>query len=168
MDARTILAWAFAGAAAAGAGQAVASTTSPRSYSLPPGTLLVSDTRLQASAGERVSFSVRLTRHAVGDGRLELTLPRQWTGRSGVSDLPYATVPAGGTASSDRATVRRSGRTVTFSFKNARVNDSARYTVRDRGLPARVYSLPYRWRADGAIRKTGTATVTVFVLPRPR
>ena len=168
MDARTILVWALAGAAAAGGGQALAATTSPRSYALPPGTLRLSDTRLQASAGERVTFTVKLTRRAVRDGRLELTLPSQWTGRSGVSDLAYASVPSKGTASSSRATVRRSGRVVTFSFKGARTNDSGRYTVTDRGLPARTYALAYRWRAHGVVTRRGSAKVTVFVRPRPR
>lgn len=166
--ARRAIACAACLAAAAASAQALAAAASPKSYSLPPGTLRLSDTRLQASSGEQVTFTVRLTRHAVDHGRLELTLPRQWTGRSGVSDLPYATVPAKGGASSSRATVRRSGRVVTFAFKEARTNDSARYTVVDKGLPARVYSLPYRWREGGAVRKTGTATVTVFVQPRPR
>jgi hypothetical protein len=157
-----------AGAAAASAAQVLAAAaTSPKTYALPPGTLRLSDTRLLASAREKVTFTVKLTHRAVDDGRLELTLPRQWTGRSGVSDLPYASVPSKGSASSSRATVRRSGRVVTFAFKEARTGELARFTVADRGLPARAYSLPYRWRENGAVRRTGTARVTVYVTPRP-
>ena len=159
----------MAAAALAGMGaQALAGAASPRTYALPPGELRVSDARLQAAAGERVTFSVRLTRRAVADGRLELTLPRQWTGRSGVSGLAYARAPRSGTTSGDTASVRRRGRLVTFAFSGAREGDWARYTVTDRGLPARSYTLPYRWREDGAVRKRGSATVTVFAAPRPR
>ncbi len=165
---RRAIACAACLAAGAVSAQALATAASPKTYALPPGTLGLSDARLQAAAGERVTFTVKLSRRAVDDGRLELTLPRQWPGRSGVSDLPYASVPTKGSASSSRATVRRSGRVVTFSFKQARRNDSARYTVTDRGLPARAYSLPYRWRENGAVRRTGTAIVTVFARPRPR
>ena len=169
MRTRALIAWAAGEAAAAGAAQALAaSAPAPRTYALPPGALRISDTRLQASAREKVTFTVSLTRRAVGDGRLELTLPRQWTGRSGVSDLPYATVPSRGSGSSARATVSRAGRTVRFTFKDARRGDDARYTVTDRGLPARTYSLPYRWREDGQVRRSGTATVTVFAVSRPR
>lgn len=164
---RRAIACAACLAAGAASAQALAAAASPKTYALPPGTLRLSDTRLQASSGEKVTFTVRLTRRAVGAGRLELTLPRQWTGRSGVSDLPYATVPTKGSASSGRATVRRRGRVVTFAFENARTNDSARYTVVDKGLPARAYSLPYTWRENGTVRRTGTAQVTVFVQPRP-
>lgn len=145
-----------------------AAAASPRTYPLSPGTLRLSDTRLQASLGEKVTFTVTLTRRAVDDGRLELTLPRRWTGRSVVSDLPYASVPTKGSASSGRATVRRSGRVVTFAFENARTDDSARYTIVDKGLPAGAYSLPYEWREGGAVRRSGTAIVTVFAQPRPR
>jgi hypothetical protein len=168
VGARSVIACAAAAAAAAGAAQALAAAgTSPRRYTLPPGTLRLSDTRLRASAGEKVTFTVKLTRRGVRDGVLRLTLPHQWTGRSGVSDLPYASVPSKGSASSSRATVRRKGRVVTFTFTGARRSDSTRFTVTDRGLPARTYSLPYRWREVGATTRTGTARVTVFVARRP-
>jgi hypothetical protein len=143
-----------------------AGATAPRTYALPAGTLRLSDTRLLASAGERVTFTVRLTRRAVGGGRLQLTLPRQWTGRSGVSRLPYASVPANGRGSSSRVRVRRRGRVVTFAFKAARKGDLGRFAVTDRGLPARAYSLAYTWREDGAPRRRGTATVTVYAARR--
>ena len=143
-----------------------AATTSPKTYALPPGTLRLSDTRLLASAGEKVTFTVRLTRHAVGDGRLQLTLPRQWTGRSGVSRLPYASVPTKGRGSSSRVRVRRRGRVVTFAFTAARRDDLGRFTVTDRGLPARAYALPYTWREHGAVRRKGAATVTVYAVQR--
>jgi hypothetical protein len=166
--AQVVIACVASFATAAGAAPALAAArTSPRTYALAAGTLRLSDTRLRASAGEQVTFTVRLLRRAVATGRLELTLPRQWTGRSGVSDLPYARVPSKGSASSRRATVRRRRRVVTFAFTKARRSDSARFTVTDRGLPARTYALPYRWREDGATTTTGTARVTVFVAPRP-
>lgn len=143
-----------------------AAGTSPKTYALPPGTLRVSDTRVQASSGEKVTFTVTLTHHAVANGSLELTLPSPWTGRSGVSGLAFATTPATGSASSSRARVRRTGRVVRFTFTAARRGDSARYTVSDRGLPARAYSLPFRWRENGTVRKTGTVKVTVFIAQR--
>jgi hypothetical protein len=165
--ARALIVCVLCGGAAAATAQAIAAArTSPKSYALPAGTLRVSDTRLQASTGEKVTFTVTLTHHAVDDGSLELTLPRPWTGRSGVSGLAYTTAPAKGSASSSRARVRRTGRVVRFTFAAARPNDAARYTVTDRGLPARTYALPYRWRENGKVRKTGTATVTVFVTAR--
>jgi hypothetical protein len=155
------------GAAAAATQALAAPAPSPRTYVLPPGTLRLSDARLQASAQEKVTFTVRLTRRGVRDGRLELTLPRQWTGRAGVSGLRYATVPSKGSASSSRAAVRRDGRTVRFTFRKARRGEYGRFTVIDRGLPARAYSLPYRWLEDGAVGTTGTATVTVLARSRP-
>jgi hypothetical protein len=168
MHPRALIACVACAAGLAGAAHALAaSPASPRTYALPPGTLRVSDARLEAAGREKATFTVRLTHHAVGDGRLELTLPRQWAGRSGVSGLRYATAPSKGSASSPRATVRRDGRVVRFTFEDARRGDSAHYTVTDRGLPARTYSLPYRWRENGAVRKAGTATVTVFAPPRP-
>ncbi|MFP5364584.1 MAG: hypothetical protein ACLGI5_17845 [Thermoleophilia bacterium] len=167
MRAGARIACALAAVAAAASCQAAAGGTSPGTHLLPPGTLRVSDTRLQASNGERVTFSVTLTRRAVHEGRLELTLPASWTGRSAASGLRYATLPAKGSASSSRATVRRRRRVVRFTFTRARRGDAARYTVTDRGIPARTYALAYRWREGGSVRRRGTATVTVFAVPRP-
>jgi hypothetical protein len=146
--------------------QALAADTAPRRYALPSGQLRLSDARLQAGLTERVTFTVKLTR-PVARGTLELTLPSLWLARHAISHLAYAKVPAKGTASSRRARVRRRGRVVRFAFTNARQGDLARFTVTDSGLPADVYKLRYRWREDGAVRKRGTASVAVFVAPRP-
>jgi hypothetical protein len=163
---RTAIAWLVLAVAAAGATQALAADRSPRTYALPPGTLRLSDTRLQASSGEHVTFTVTLTRRAVSSGSLELTLPRQWIGRSGVSGLPYASAPTKGSPSSGRAKVSRSGRAVRFVFSGARRDDAARYTITDKGIPARTYSLPFVWRERGRSSTHGTATVTVFAVQR--
>jgi len=164
---RSLIGWAAVAATALGAAQALAADLSPRTFTLPPGTLRLSDARLQASGGEHVTFTVKLTRRAVQRGALELTLPRVWTGRSGVSGLAYARVPSTGSPSGGRAKVTRNGRVVRFAFSSARKGDVARYTVTDKGIPAHAYSLPFAWREPGRATKRGTATVTVFVMPRP-
>lgn len=166
MHARTVIAWTAVAATALGAAQALAADPAPRTYTLPPGALRLSDARLQASTGESVTFTVSLTRRAVERGSLELTLPSQWTGRSGVSGLAYARVPSTGSPSTGRAKVTRSGRVVRFAFSAARKGDAARFTVTDQGIPARTYSLPFVWRETGRATKRGAATVTVFVMPR--
>lgn len=108
---------------------------------------------------------MRLDR-AVRSGRLALTLPRLWTRRSGVSGIAFARLPARGRASSSRTRVTRSGRVVSYVFTGARARDSGTFDVRDVGIPAGTYRLPFSWREGGATRARGTARVAVVARPR--
>ena len=62
--------------------------------------------------------------------------------------------------------VTRSGRVVSFAFTRGRSRDSGAYEVRDNGLPAGTYRLPYGWREGGRTTATGTARVVVATRPR--
>lgn len=166
MGARWVIACTTCAAVVSGA-QVLAAGRSPVSYPLPPGQLRASDARLQASTGEAVTFTVTLTRRAVKKGALALTLPRQWTGRSGVSGLRYATVPSKGSASGRGVTVRRRGRVVSFAFTGAGQGAAGRFRVTDRGLPARTYRLHYTWRESGRASVSGDASVVVYTVARP-
>ncbi|MDX6682481.1 MAG: hypothetical protein QOG94_2520 [Solirubrobacteraceae bacterium] len=137
----------------------------PRSvHELPAGLLRVSPSELLATGGQEVELSVTLDR-AVADGTLELTLPERWVGRSGVSDLLYARVPATGRAAGAGARASRSGRSVRFAFAGAAAGASASLKVSDVGIPAGDYELPYRWREAGRARSSpGTARV-IFYAP---
>ena len=108
---------------------------------------------------------MRLDR-AVASGRLTLTLPLRWTQRSAVSGIGYARLPSRGRASSSRTRVTRSGRVVSFAFTAARRADSGSFSVRDNGIPAGTYRLPFAWREGGAVRKRGTARVVFYARPR--
>jgi hypothetical protein len=149
-----------------GTAQAVAAAP-PTRYDLPAGELRLSDASVAAGSAAKVTFTVRLDR-AVRSGRLALTLPRRWTQRSGVSGVAFARLPARGRASSGRAKVTRSGREVSFAFTRARKGDSGSYEVRDVGIPAGTYRLPYRWREGGRTSKRGTARVVFEARTRPR
>jgi len=149
-------------------GAGAAATTTGTRFALPPGALRLSTARIDAGAGQRVTFTGDLTRRAVADGTLELTLPRLWLARSAVSGMPYARVPRGGEGSGRRAEVRREGRAVRFAFRRARRSDSARFTVTDNGLPAGTYRVSFRWRESGRAVARGTASVAVVAGTRPR
>src|SRR5215213_6538637 len=109
--------------------------THPRDqFALPAGTLKLSAPELLASAGQRLELSVALER-SVAAGTLELTLPRLWIGRAGVSGLRFARVPAAGRATTGRASVGRADRVVRFSFDGGQAGDLARFTITDVGIP---------------------------------
>jgi hypothetical protein len=152
-------------AAAAACAHATAADAPPTRYALPAGELRLSDSRVPAAARRTITFSVRLDR-AVARGSLTLTLPRRWTGRSGVSGIGYARLPARGRASSTRVKVARSGSVVTFAFTAARRGDSGSFDVRDVGIPAGTYRLPFAWREGGAVRRRGTARVVFYARTR--
>ena len=154
-------------AAAAWAAQAPAAGAPPTRYELPAGVLRLSDSRVPAGARERLTFSVLIDR-AVTTGRLALTLPRLWTRRSQISGVAYAKLPARGRASSARARVDRDGRVVSFRFTDARDGEAASFDVRDNGLPAGTYRLPYSWRENGSVRARGTARVVLSARRRER
>jgi hypothetical protein len=135
-------------------------------YDLPAGVLRVTPSELLAAAHEDLDVSVTLERD-VADGVLELTLPSRWVGRSGVSDLPYASVPEAAAGSAAGAQVRRSGRVVRFAFTGAGTGDVASLNVTDEGLPAGSYELPYRWSEAGeADEPQRTARVVLYAPSR--
>jgi hypothetical protein len=137
----------------------------PARFALPAGELRVSDSSVAAGSAASITFTVRLDR-AVRSGRLALTLPRRWTQRSGVSGIPFVKLPARGRASSARAKVTRAGRVVSFAFSRGRSGDSGGYEVRDNGLPAGTYRLPYSWREGSRVTARGTARVVFQARPR--
>jgi hypothetical protein len=139
----------------------------PTRYDLPAGELRVSDSSVPAGSSALIAFSVRLGR-PVRSGRLTLTLPRRWTQRAGISGMAYAKLPARGRGSSARTKVTRSGRVVTFAFTRARKDDSGRFDVRDVGVPAGSYRLPYSWREGGRVTGRGSARVVFTAGTRPR
>jgi hypothetical protein len=55
---------------------------------------------------------------------------------------------------------------VTFSFSRARSGDSGSYDVRDVGIPAGTYRLPYSWRTGGRVTARGTARIVFRARPR--
>jgi hypothetical protein len=152
-------------AAVAAAAQATAADTPPTRFDLPAGELRLSDSRVPAGAGATVTFSVRLDR-AVGSGRLVLMLPLRWTQSSDISGIRYTRLPSRGRASTARVRVSRSRRVVSFAFTAARKGDSGSYDVRDNGIPAGTYRLPFYWREGGTVRKRATARVVFHARPR--
>lgn len=154
-------------ALAIGVAASAAAAAPPTRYDLPAGVLALSDSDVAAASQATVTFTVRLDR-AVVNGRLALTLPLRWTRRSGVSGVAYARLPARGRGSSSRTKVSRSGRVVSFAFTRARRGDSGRYDVRDVGIPAGTYMLPFHWREGGRVTKRGTARVVFRARSRPR
>jgi|GEM_PF-1843379 len=137
-------------------------TDRPRtSYALPAGVLRLSRSELLATAHMDLELSLTLERD-VAAGTLEVTLPRQWIGRSGVSGLAYARVPSSGRASSDRAAARRSDRVVRLEFDGGRTGDAASFELKDNGIPGGTYRLPYRWRDDAGNSAAGTVTVIFY------
>jgi len=125
--------------------------------------LRLSASEVLAASNGKVEFSVSLDR-AVEEGSLELTLPKLWLQRSGVSDIAYARVPGSGRGSSGRADARREDEVVAFSFDGAQKGDSATLEVSDVGIPAGTYELPYRWRESGGKAARGSAKV-IFYAP---
>ena len=132
-------------------------------HDLPAGELRLSRSELLAAAGMELELSLTLARD-VAAGRLEVTLPRQWIGRSGVSDLPYARVPSSGRAVAGRATARRSDGVVALTFDGARKGDVASFTLTDNGIPAGTYRLPYRW-SEGADGSASGQLTVIFYKP---
>jgi hypothetical protein len=132
-------------------------------HELDSGVLRLAASELLAAAQQELELTLTLSRD-VAEGTLELTLPRQWIGRSGVSDLPYARVPASGRGSSARAAARRSDRVVRLSFDAGRSGDVASFKLRDAGIPAGRYRLPYRWSERGGSAQRGSVTV-IFYAP---
>src|SRR5918997_4893875 len=167
MRARRVIVFAGCVAAAASTGQALGADTPPTRFVLPVGVLRLSASELPAASSARVTFSVRLARR-VRAGKLALSLPRLWTQRSPVSGLAYAKLPKRGRASNRRARTSRAARVVSFSFMAARKGDSASFDVRDNGIPAATYRLPFSWREGGRVRARGTARVLLYARPRPR
>jgi subtilisin-like proprotein convertase family protein len=132
-------------------------------YELPGGVLRLSAAELLAASAQTLELSVTLDRE-VAEGTLQLTLPREWIARSGVSGLPFARVPASGRGAGTRAAARRSDRVVTFDFAAARSGDAASFELKDRGIPAGTYRLPYRWRERNGTSASGSITA-VFYAP---
>jgi hypothetical protein len=151
----------------AGTGPAAHAAAPPTRFALPSGALTLSDSELAAGARATVRFAVTLDR-AVAGGRLTLTLPRLWTRRAPGGAIAYARLPAEGRATSARAAARRVGRVVTFSFSAARPGDAASFDVRDNGIPAGTYELPFRWRERGRAGRRGTARVRIVARSRGR
>ncbi len=159
---------ACAAAVATGvAAQVAFAAAPPTRFDLPAGELRLSDSSVPAGSGARVTFTVRLDR-AVRSGRLALTLPLRWRQRSGVSGLRFTKLPVQGRATSSRTKVTRSLRVVSFAFTRGRSGDSGSYEVRDNGLPAGTYRLPYSWREGGRTTARGAARVVVATRPRTR
>ena len=154
-------------AASAARVSVAAAGAQPTRFDLPAGELRLSRSRVVAGSAARITFTVRLDR-TVRSGRLALTLPRRWTQRSGVSGIAFARLPRRGRGSSGRTKVTRSGRVVSFAFTRGRDRDSGSYEVRDNGLPAGTYRLPYSWREGGRTTARGTARVVVATRPRGR
>ncbi len=130
-------------------------------YELPAGVLRLSRSELLAAGRMQLELSMTLDRD-VSAGRLEVTLPRRWVGRSGVSGLPYARVPASGRATAGRASARRSANVVALAFDGARAGDVASFALTDNGIVAGTYRLAYRWSDAGGASAAGQLTVTFY------
>ena len=89
----------------------------------------------------------------VRSATLTITLPERWIERSKISGLRFAHVPETGRGTPGRAAASRQDRSVKLSFSNASAGDSASYAIRDIGLPAGTYELPYSWREDGTAKR---------------
>ncbi|MGH2841302.1 MAG: hypothetical protein ACRDKY_10830, partial [Solirubrobacteraceae bacterium] len=132
-------------------------------FELPEADLRLSPAEVVASSGQELTFTVTLS-EALQDGTLELSLPRQWVERSGVSGLPNARVPSTGRGAAGRASARRSDRVVRFAFDGAQGGDSASFSLTDLGISAGTYRLPYRWSGRGGAVKRGSVAI-VFYAP---
>jgi len=134
-----------------------------RDRELPAGRVRLSSAELVAASGSALEVSVVLDR-AVRRATLELTLPALWLARASTGDLPYAAVAARGRGTAKRSDARRSDQTVTFAFDGAQAGDHAEFALRDIGIPAGTYELPFRWTEAGAAGAKGTLEV-VFYAP---
>ena len=127
------------------------------------GELRLSASELVAASLEPLALSMTLSRN-VRSATLTITLPERWIERSKISGLRFAHVPETGRGTPGRAAASRQDRSVKLSFSNASAGDSASYAIRDIGLPAGTYELPYSWREDGTAKEKGIAKV-VFYAP---
>ncbi|CAA9490465.1 MAG: hypothetical protein AVDCRST_MAG30-1333, partial [uncultured Solirubrobacteraceae bacterium] len=132
-------------------------------HALPAGRLEVDPAETVSSQpGQRLIFTVTLDRR-VESGRLELRLPDVWVGRA-PSGLRWATAPRLVPGAAKGATLERSGRTVALTFRDAAAGDSASFELRDVGIPARTYRLPFSW--TGAENASGAAVVRFYAPSR--
>jgi hypothetical protein len=127
------------------------------------GELRLSASELVAASLERLALSMTLSRD-VRSATLTITLPERWIERSRISGLRFAHVPETGRGTPGRAAASRQDRSVKLSFSNASAGDSASFAIRDVGLPAGTYELPYSWREDGTAKEKGIAKV-IFYAP---
>ena len=138
-------------------------TRRARATTCPPGVLRLSRSELLAtSSGQRLELSVTLDRD-VAAGTLEVTLPARWAARSGVSDLPFARLPAAGRGSSARAAARRSGRVVELAFDGAR-SGRRRELRADRRAASRRARTSCRTRGASPARRARAAAREVVLL----
>ena len=137
---------------------------SERSRAVPGGDLEWT-AQILASFNDVIRVDVRLDRTAPGE-RLVVELPARVGARSGVSGIPYTEAPSGRTAQG-RADVRTAGDATTLAFRDARSGDVVGLSIRDVGLPAGSYALPWTWRsaADAVLAR---GTIDVAVLARSR
>jgi hypothetical protein len=132
-----------------------------RYHALGAGSLVVESAEtVAAQPGQELVFAVVLDQ-AVERGTLRLTLPEVWT-QTAVSGLRFAEPPRLQPGAPAGTTLTRDGRTVTLSVRDADVGDRAAIVVRDIGIPAGEYELPYAW-AGG---ETGSATVRLYAPAR--
>ena len=135
----------------------------PTRFDVSGGEFRLSASELVAARLERLALSVTLSRD-VRRATLTITLPERWIERSKISGLRFAHVADTGRGTPGRAAASRQDRSVTLSFSNAGAGDSASFAIRDIGLPAGTYELPYSWREDGTAKEKGIAKV-IFYAP---
>lgn len=137
---------------------------SERSRAVPGGDLEWT-AQILASFSDVIRVDVRLDRAAPGE-RLVVELPTRVAARSEVSGIRYTEAPSGRTAQG-RADVRTAGDAATLAFQDARAGDVVGFSIRDIGLPAGTYALPWTWRsaADAVVAR---GTIDVAVLARSR
>ena len=133
----------------------------PTRFEVSGGELRLSASELVAGSSERLVLSVTLSRD-VRSATLTITLPERWTERSKISGLRFAHVPETGRGTPGHAAAGRQDSHVQLSFSNASAGDSASFAIRDIGLPAGTYELPYSWREDGTAKEKGIAKVIFF------
>ena len=130
-----------------------------RYHALPAGTLVAETTETVASQpGQELVFAVVLDR-AVERGTLRLTLPAVWLDTA-ISGLRFAEPPRLQGGAPAGTTLARDGDAVVLTVRDAAKGSRAAVVVRDVGIPAGVYRLPFAW--DGA--RAGVATVR-FLAP---
>ena len=132
-----------------------------RYHALGAGSLVVETTETVASQpGQELVFAAVLDR-PVERGTLRLTLPAIWLETAG-SGLRFAEPPRLQPGAPAGTALSREGRTLTLEVRDGEVGDRAAIVVRDIGIPAGEYRLPYAWEGG----RSGTATVRIYAPTR--
>jgi hypothetical protein len=138
----------------------------PTRYALPDAQLTVTPSELLAGTpGQTIRFSLHVERRLPG-ATLDVTLPSRWLARP-ASGLPGIRAPLLTGRGAENTRLRRRDRVVALAFDSAGTGDVASFEVKDVGIPAGSYRLPFRWRdADGRTRRAGSVSVVLYARTR--